>query len=478
MGKNRRILIGIIIVTTVFFACGCSFKADEVNPDSAIISETSADESLEAESKPKLDTSLPFEELFNEYASSLGETYDYGITYAYISNMKDGIGETDKAAIAEFLSKEENSYILDFTLPLTEDIFVPKETAQLTVDAAKAFSTYVFDTYGEDKLKELTLSSVSDEGKTKLKNEWLKTLGVSIEYTPAAGFFFLKNEGADAAEYPFYIPSENYDLYISLKDLENNDYRELFRPYQISGKYWEEDLKDAIVKYFGYEKNVTKVRMYTCFSDEAPNGGTLDADYWDRKIRFFHNFDVATDLLLHEYTHHLQLTSNAKAMLMRREAISAMDEGYAVEFDCYEYRKLARNSLIMPVDLNYKNLWNEEEKRFDSAMYNDMLAYAEDTVAGIEYYSVSQTMEITDTEIKPYTKLSYHVLGSLIHYLKLTKGEETVMEAFAEPEKFEALFDGDYEATYKAWREWLYERVHSDEETLNKILFQANGNNA
>lgn len=70
------------------------------------------------------------------------------------------------------------------------------------------------------------------------------------------------------------------------------------------------------------------------------------------------------------------------------------------------------------------------------------------------------------------------MLGSFIHYLKITKGEETVMDAFAEPEKFEALFNGDYEATYKAWREWLYERVHSDEETLNKILFQANGNNA
>ncbi|MBQ3890491.1 MAG: hypothetical protein II740_03950, partial [Lachnospiraceae bacterium] len=221
MGKNRRILIGIIIVTTVFFACGCSFKADEVNPDSSLKSETSVEENVPSDSASTLDTSLSFDELFNEYASSLGETYDYGITYAYISNMKDGIGETDKASIIEFLSKEENSYILDFTLPLTEDVFVSKETAQLTKEAAKAFSYYVLDTYGEDKLKELTLSSVSDEGKTKLKNEWLKTMGVSIEYTPAAGFFFLKNEGADAAEYPFYIPSENYDLYISLKDLEN-----------------------------------------------------------------------------------------------------------------------------------------------------------------------------------------------------------------------------------------------------------------
>lgn len=478
MGKNRRILIGIIIVTTVFFACGCSFKADEVNPDSAIISETSADESLEAESKTKLDTSLPFDELFKEYTSSLGETYDYGITYAYISNMKDGIGETDKAAIIEFLSKEENSYILDFTLPLTEDIFVSKETAQLTKDTARAFADYILDTYGEEELKKLTQSSVRDEEKTRLKNEWLKTIGVPVEYTPAASFFFVKNTDANKEEYPYYIPSESYDMFIATADVEAIGYREMFKPYEETSEYWEKDLKDCREKYFGHDRTVSKVKMYTCFTMDAPKGGVLDADYWDRKIRFFHNFEVAGDLFTHEYTHHLQFSSNAKAILIRRESISAMDEGYAVEFDNYEYERHAYNKFLESEELEYRNLWSEETGQYDFAMYNDMLAYAEDTVAGIEYYSVSQTMETTGSEIKPYTKLSYHMLGSFIHYLKITKGEETVMEAFANPEKFEALFDGDYEATYKAWREWLYERVHSDEETLNKMLFQANGNNA
>lgn len=478
MGKNRRILIGIIIVTIALFACGCSFKADEVNSDSALKSETSVEENVPSDSASTLDTSLSFDELFNEYASSLGETYDYGITYAYISNMKDGIGETDKAAIAEFLSKEENSYILDFTLPLTEDIFVPKETAQLTKEAAKAFSNYVLDTYGENKVKELTQSSVRDEEKTKLKNEWLKTLGVSIEYTPAASFFFVNNESEDRAKYPYYIESETYDLFIATEDVVVAGYSELFKTYEKTSEYWEEDLKYAREKYFGFDKEVPRVKIYTCFSEGDANGEIRDAEYWDKKIRLFHNFDVATELFLHEYTHHLQFSSNINAMLLRRETISAMDEGYAVEFDNYEYERHAYNKFLESEELEYRNLWSEETGQYDFAMYNDMLAYAEDTVAGIEYYSVSQTMETTGPEIKPYTKLSYHMLGSFIHYLKITKGEETVMDAFANPEKFEALFDGDYEATYKAWREWLYERVHSDEETLNKILFQANGNNA
>ena len=64
MGKNRRILIGIIIVTIALFACGCSFKADEVNSDSALKSETSVEENVPSDSASTLDTSLSFDELF------------------------------------------------------------------------------------------------------------------------------------------------------------------------------------------------------------------------------------------------------------------------------------------------------------------------------------------------------------------------------------------------------------------------------
>ena len=378
-----------------------------------------------------------------------------------------------EADYKDYFSKEENTYLLDFTLPLMEETFLDKETSEMTFGAAKEFCAYIESNYGSDKLLELSKSDESDEEKVRLKNEWLKTIGATATYEPAAGFFFFKTEGNDSAEFPYFIKSETYDLYISLEDLESIDYRELFNPYQLSAKYWETDLKEAREGYFGFDKDVRKVKMYTYFTQGSDAGVSLDADYYDGKIRFFIDFKAAAHCLTHEYTHHLEFVDYPASVLNRRDSIRIMNEGLACEnneFQCKNYAALSLSKDSYP-DLPV--LWNETEETFNYALFYEMYAYLYQTNEGLSYATVSYEQKRTTSEITQLKDLSYYEIGSLFHYLRETKGIETLREAYRSDEAFSALFDNDYEGTYKKWQKYLEERMQENgitEETISKVF--------
>ena len=406
------------------------------------------------------DLALSYDEYFEVYTKTLGEHYDYGISTSVVSNIIEGVNPEPEADYPDFFSKEENTYLLDFTLPEMEDIFVSKENAEITKDAAKRFCAFVKDAYGADKLLELSKSAEDDEEKVRIKNEWLKSIGATAEYAPAAAFFFKKNELKKVDEYPYYIPSNSYNLFIALNDIKDKDYREFFRTYQATAKYWEGDLKNAREAYFGYDKEVRTVNMYTMFtSDNLVNNIPRAGEYFNDEIKLFQNFDAAVLIFLHEYTHHLQCRSSIYAIMNRRDMQRVMNEGYAIEYDEYEYERKAYTSTLSEDTINHPILWNNEEKTYDFGTFNDMKAHFLQIESGVAYGSVSYIEEVSSPEIAPIEDLSYCEIGSFVHYLRETKGDEAFKDAFGDFDKFAALYDNDYEGTYRKWQKYLEERL-------------------
>ena len=398
----------------------------------------------------------------------LGDSYDYGISWAVVSYIVAGYEVVDSENMATLIN-EHTSYLLDFTRPVMEDIFVSEKDCAVSKEAALLFCKYIDNEYGFDKLIELSKMEVGNSEKTELKNEWLKSIGVSEDYSPAAPYFFACNEGADKDEYPYYIQSESYDLYIATADIKNDDYRGFFWYYLQTSECWEADLKDAREVYFGFDREVPRVNMYTCFTKDG-GFALAEYDYYNNKISFYDSFGSAIMTFVHEYIHHLEKEDHWKSKLNQVFYVRAMNEGYAELNNWYYCERKASCLYMEPSKEALYALWDEDNNRFDFGLINDMVAYVQATQIGKKYISVIYTEEISDGEIKPYKYLSYHELASLLHYLEGVKGEEVVRAAFMDENKFEELFDGDYEGTYKKWLGYLEEKKNNNTEAYENIL--------
>lgn len=416
--------------------------------------------------------SLTDEDYFLLFSQLIGEEYDYGISRAIVENRIDGKSEGNDEALSEYLADESNLYILDFSRPVMENIIVDKDTSAISLDAARSFSSYIESEYGFNKLIELAKTKINDEEKVRVKNEWLKTLGIDVSYSPTAPFFFIKNEDRyTKGKWPYYIESDSYNLYISANDIKRYGYGNYFYYYTLTSDYWEEDLKGARDIFLKTDIDVPPIDIFTAFvKDEGLIGE--GAIYKDGKMFLFKDFMQGLSAYEHEYTHFLQEIVYGEAAFGDdiSPEIKALKEGYATELDYYEYDHLAYSACLNKDDINQLGLWDNEREQGDLGMATDITAYAMQEVEGIPYLSVSYSQETTSGEIAPYYKLGYAELASLIHYMKTIKGEEVVNEAFPDPLKFENLFDGDYEEVYIEWKEYLKERVRGKDEAINRYL--------
>lgn len=414
------------------------------------------------------DLSLSFDDYYDIYKEMIGNQCDAGMSQAVVSYIVSGY-KVEKNVDLSTLIKEENSYILDFSLPIMEKVFVSEDNSETAKEMALRFCAYIDSVYGFEKLIELSKSNIDDPEKIKLKNEWLKSIGSGVEYSPAAPYVFVCNEGNDKDEYPYYIPSESYDLYLATADIKDEDYRDFFWYYLKTSEYWEEDMRDAREVYFGSNRDVPKVKMYTCFT-KSPGHSEFAGEYNDDKIYLYGSFQNAVIIFTHEYTHHLQKEENSKSSLRMIPHVCAMNEGYADELCNYEYRRVAFNSLFDKEEIRKAGLWDEANDCVNLGLMTDAEAYIEASREGIPYLSVSYTNETTDDSVKPYIYLSYSEMASLVHYLKATKGEELVRDAFLDEKKFETLFDGGYEETYKKWVAFLKEEIETDSTVYEFVL--------
>lgn len=411
---------------------------------------------------------LTFDDYFDIYTKKLEDRYDYGITWGLVSQVISGEHQS-KVDDWTTVITSSNAHLLDFSRPIMEGLFVNAEESMVAKDAALSFCDYIDSVYGFEKLIELSKSNIDDPEKIKLKNEWLKSIGSGVEYSPAAPYVFVCNEGNDKDEYPYYIPSESYDLYLATEDIKDEDYRDFFWYYLKTSEYWEEDMRDAREVYFGSNRDVPKVNMYTCFT-KSPSHSEFAGEYNDDKIYLYGSFQNAVTIFTHEYTHHLQKEDNSKSSLSMIPHVCAINEGYAEELCNYEYRRVAFNSLFDKEEIRKAGLWDEANDCINLGLMADAEAYIEASREGIPYLSVSYTKETTDGSVKPYIYLSYPEMASLVHYLKVTKGEELVRDAFLDEKKFEALLDGGYEETYKKWVAFLKEEIETDSTVYGFVL--------
>ncbi|MBE5901690.1 MAG: hypothetical protein E7280_07270 [Lachnospiraceae bacterium] len=265
-----------------------------------------------------------FESLWNalECICKLTGAEQYGLLYRYC--VEQGLvpeeKQVDREALKKYFSTEENQYLLDFTLPLLDDLVVGEENAGMVQAASIDFARWYIEEYSEEeycKLCRSLLAANHDELET-IKNKWLKDLGCEAGYREFAKLPFCTTNRIFYYTEQFGNRSEvciraNYEISLSditwlwqKADLKQGGYRQTIKTFlemeDARSKDFQES-RDFLKKYL--PTKVEAVPVFLNFQDKKSgfNGLTIP----EVGIILTYGWKEAGESLLHEYIHYLTL---------------------------------------------------------------------------------------------------------------------------------------------------------------------------
>lgn len=136
----------------------------------------------------------------------------YGLLYAFcldngIVEEKPGKEEAQmqKEQLRDYFNEPEHLILLDFTLPMLENVYFTDEEAQMTQLAVREFVKWQEETYGREASEQLCLTTEGADLKQleAAKNEWLESIGCDADYTEYGKIAFQYNnyEGTYSNDY-------------------------------------------------------------------------------------------------------------------------------------------------------------------------------------------------------------------------------------------------------------------------------------
>ena len=371
----------------------------------------------------------------------------------------------DSAALAEYFSKEDNLYLLDFALPMFETHYFEEETVQYAKDAATAFVGYCIQTQGIEKAYELCDTSKAEE-LAAFKNDWLAELGVTAAYEQFTDFVFSYNNGGDT-DFPYVIKGELANWYFQKEDVVENGYKIFVEGCEAINPLMTADFSDAqqvLKAYTGDE--VPAVDIYTVFTEnEKYSAYSQYAAIYNPQsdgIFLFRDWEKTRENLLHEYVHYLTL-GNGKIFSSASGLVEGWTEAVAV-FSCEnrmktEYlTKYVSESEEELASYQKVGVWDEENNQVDLQKlcfyWGNYFVGADET---FEYGSLGQQIITKPEQITLYA-LSYQAGASLAEYLTEQYGMDAVISACMEQGKIEELCGKSFEDIYNDWAVWNEEK--------------------
>lgn len=371
----------------------------------------------------------------------------------------------DSAALAEYFSKEDNLYLLDFALPMFETHYFEEETVQYAKDAATAFVGYCIQTQGIEKAYELCDTSKAEE-LAALKNDWLAELGVTAAYEQFTDLVFSYNNGGDT-DFPYVIKGELANWYFQKEDVVENGYKIFVEGCEAINPLMTADFSDAqqvLKAYTGDE--VPAVDIYTVFTEnEKYSAYSQYAAIYNPQsdgIFLFRDWEKTRENLLHEYVHYLTL-GNGKIFSSASGLVEGWTEAVAV-FSCEnrmktEYlTKYVSESEEELASYQKVGVWDEENNQVDLQKlcfyWGNYFVGADET---FEYGSLGQQIITKPEQITLYA-LSYQAGASLAEYLTEQYGMDAVISACMEQGKIEELCGKSFEDIYNDWAVWNEEK--------------------
>lgn len=243
----------------------------------------------------------------------------YGLFYLYcVENelvKKEEIKED--TAIADYFSKEENQFLLDFCIPMIDSKIFEEEQAEMTKAAAKAFATWYVREHSLKDYEELC-KNLETYDKTKLekeKNAWLQSIGCKREYKESSKIF-VKYSDCMYAEPPKTYDPADYEIEEEdviwvwySKDIRRIGWQEMVRKYKEYEPLRASDFAEAREFLKDYLPDKVEKAQLVCdyHHQRGVNGVTNPATMQIKTNRCWEN---TAGCLLHEYIHFLTLGEN------------------------------------------------------------------------------------------------------------------------------------------------------------------------
>ena len=337
---------------------------------------------------------------------------------------------------------EDNLYLLDFTLPMLDDVYFDKNQAHINRQIVIAFSNWFIQTnsigdYESLCQNEPDMSSLLVE----VKNDWLNSIGSELTYSEYGKIQFHYANTDDAT---YKIETIDAVWFWSDADVQNLGYKEMVKNYNIIEPLRIQDFADArdFLKDHLPEK-LDKVYIKTQFTSGADSYSAYTPN--DSTITLTDGWTEAGRSLLHEYCHYLtvgddRILSNG----------TLFDECYAVELSSIELKNRMKERALLDYfgEDNLKDMgyWDNCTNEYSSRLGTYRAALKAMTARNI------------DTDIDtPLTldTLSYAEQGALAKYLIETKSFDYFVEMTQTQYNYEAYLGESLDELYSKTQEWL-----------------------
>ena len=359
----------------------------------------------------------------------------YGLFYRY--GVKNGLlaaEDVDVDAIKKDFDDKDNLYLLDFTSPMVETFYMEEEQAKLCRSAAKLFAEWYENTYSFEEYEALCrdIESYDSEKLVKAKNDWLQSIGCKNKYEELGKVFFKPGKfGKDTFEGKYELPEEDIIWEWDNRDVRALGYKEMIARYLEIEPLRRKDFAEAREFLKDYTpEDVGKPYVITLFeqtkNEKGQNGwgGMTFTDHTPVYIELYQDWDVATNVLLHEYVHYLTM---GDGKLIHLHVPDYVDEPIAVwiaeiELNNRMFGNLVDKNIIDEARKEYqeRGLWDDENKIMDMAFYT----YG----SAITCYNQAPDTKDMDWADMENEKRTYPVRGCIAKYIYDTYGMDKLVE--------------------------------------------------
>lgn len=357
---------------------------------------------------------------------------------------------------------EDNLYLLDFTLPMLDDIYFDKDQAHINRQIVTAFASWYIQTNSMSQYESLCQNQPDMSSQlVEAKNAWLSSIGSELTYSEYGKiqFHYVNTDGAT-----YQIETDDAVWLWTDADVQDLGYKEMVKNYNIIEPLRIQDFTDArdFLKDYLPQK-LDKVYIKTQFTSDAasysaytPNDSTITlADGWTEAGRS----------LLHEYCHYLTV---GKDRILSNGTL--FDECYAVELSSIELKNRMKERALLDYfgedSLKDMGYWDNSTNEYSSRLgtYRDALKTMTARNIGIGTDADTDTDIDTSTDIDTGTDidtpltldtLSYAEQGTLSKYIIETKSFDYFVEMTQTQYNYETYLGESLNELYTKAQEWL-----------------------
>ena len=399
------------------------------------------------------------------HRNSINAAEQYGLFYVYckehhIIGQQSEDSSKKYETLRNFLEKDEQMYLIDFTLPMIENVYFDEETSELERECVAGFAEWFTQKYSFEEYEMLckTIEVYDRELLTKRKNEWLQEIGSRKNYTELGKILFQYHDAQNVCSGATY-KIETDDAIWNWDDLDvvTLGYVDMVTNYQIIEPLRIADFKEAREYLKDYlPKNLEKVNICTKFTQM----NTIE-DYCfyvptSNTIMLTLGWEETAHALFHEYCHHLTM-GDGKIL---QDGNSIFTEWFSTVLANFELKNLEKNIAFvnyMGEDfLREYGLWDEKNNCYScsNADMRDAWKGYQERLEKDPYFIENKNIAVIST-----AGLNYSEKCVLAEYVVKTYGFDKLVELAKQDGDFENVLGCSFIELYADTIEWIQDEI-------------------